>query len=117
MGKAELAETLDGLRRPLADVFVLVGRITGDEHLTRELSAAHEALGRVADGLRDAPPNAPADIAAVWLHDVCGWVNSMVGWSKVLVLRRANEATRLRAVEAIERNAKLLMESLSRPPV
>ena len=55
-------------------------------------------------------------MAAVWLHDVCGWVNSMVGWSKVLVLRRADEAMRRRAFEAIERNVKLLMESLSRPP-
>jgi hypothetical protein len=41
----------------------------------------------------------------------------MVGWSKVLVLRGANEATRCRALEAIERNAKLLAESLSCPPV
>jgi hypothetical protein len=41
----------------------------------------------------------------------------MVGWSKVLLLSRANEATRQRALEAIERNAKLLKEALSRPPV
>jgi hypothetical protein len=114
VGKAELAETLDGLRRPLADVFVLVGRITGNEQLRHEVNAAHEALGRVADGFRAAPLSAPADIVAVWLHDVRGWVNSMVGWSKVLVLRGANEATRCRALEAIERNAKLLIES---PPV
>jgi hypothetical protein len=117
MDKAELAETLDGLRRPVADVFVLVGRITGSEHVARELSAAHETLGLVAQGFRAAPPSAPTDIAAVWLHDVCGWVNSMLGWSKVMVVGRANEATRLRAVEAIERNAKLLKESLSRPPI
>jgi hypothetical protein len=56
-------------------------------------------------------------MAAVWFHDVCGWVNSMVGWGKVLVLGRANEAMRCRALEAIERNAKLLIESLSCPPV
>ena len=58
MGKAELAETLDGLRRPLADVFVLVGRITGNEQLRYELNAAHEALGRLADGFRAAPLSA-----------------------------------------------------------
>jgi hypothetical protein len=72
VGKAELAETLDGLRRPLADVFVLVGRITGNEQLRHELSAAHEALGRVADGFRAAPLSAPADIAAAWLTTFAG---------------------------------------------
>jgi hypothetical protein len=118
MGRDEVPETLDRLGRALADVVALVEQAAGTEHVAGLIRTAHGALRAATRRLMGPSLGAPADPDTVvtWLHEVSGLVNGIVGWSWVLGRRDPDEATRVRAVEAIERNAKLLMEFLSRPP-
>ena len=58
---------------------------------------------------------APAALAA-WLHDLGSPVTAIVGWARMLELA-GDPAIQAGAVEAIDRNAKLLTELLGNPPV
>jgi hypothetical protein len=58
----------------------------------------------------------PPEARLAWLHDLRGLVSGIAGWARVLRVSADDEARRLRAVEAIERNAKLLTERLAHPP-
>ena len=57
----------------------------------------------------------PAALAA-WLHDLRSSVTAIMGWAKMLELP-GDPVIQARAVEAIDRNTKLLTELLGNPPV
>jgi hypothetical protein len=105
----EILETLDTMRRGLAEVAALIRQATGADR-ARETRAVQRALVAAKRHLTAPSAHLPGDPAIVeaWLHEVRGSVNAMVGWGQVLALRAHDEATWLRALEAIERNAKLL---------
>jgi signal transduction histidine kinase len=58
---------------------------------------------------------APTALAA-WLHDLRSPVTAIMGWAQMLGLP-GDPAIHARAVEAIDRNTKLLRELLGNPPV
>jgi signal transduction histidine kinase len=85
-------------------------RLVGLLHQARAaLSTAAAAVAGPAGG------TAPAALAA-WLHDLGSPVTAIVGWARMLELA-GDPAIQARAVEAIDRNAKLLTELLGNPPV
>ena len=85
-------------------------RLVGLLHQARAaLSTAAAEVAWPAGG------TAPAALAA-WRHDLCSPVTAIVGWARMLELA-GDPAIQARAVEAIDRNAKLLTELLGNPPV
>jgi hypothetical protein len=62
------------------------------------------------------PGPAGGTALAAWLHDLCSPVTAIVGWARMLELA-GDPAIQAHAVEAIDRNAKLLTERLGNPPV
>jgi signal transduction histidine kinase len=84
-------------------------RLVGLLHQARAaLASSAAAVASPAGG------RAPAALAA-WVHDLCSPVTAIVGWARMLEL--GDPAIQARAVEAIDRNAKLLTDLLGNPPV
>ena len=116
---------VDPSRRPLDDV-------------ERSLMASAQAIQQTTSADRDrlvgllhqawaALSTAAAEVAwpvggtapaalAVWLHDLRSPVTAIMGWAQMLGLP-GDPAIHARAVEAIDRNTKLLRELLGNPPV
>jgi signal transduction histidine kinase/CheY-like chemotaxis protein len=72
-----------------------------DQLLERERAAREEAVA--ANRVKD-------EFLAVLSHELRSPLNSILGWSKLLVERKYDEATTTRALQIIERNAKLQAE-------
>ena len=107
-GASEILETLNTMRRALADVVSLIRQAAiADARETRAALGALTAAERCLTAASTQPPAHPAVVAA-WRHEMRGVASAMVGWGHVLALRAQDEATRLRALEAIERNTKHL---------
>jgi hypothetical protein len=104
----DILETLYTMRRALAEAASLIRHAAiADARETRGAQGALKAAQRRLTAPTARPPTSPA-IVAVWRHEMRGVVSAMVGWGHVLALRAKDEATRFRALEAIERNAKQL---------
>jgi signal transduction histidine kinase len=85
-------------------------RLVGLLHQARAaLATSAAAVASPAGG------TAPAALAA-WVHDLCSPVTAIVGWARMLE-QAGDPAIQARAVEAIDRNAKLLTDLLGNPPV
>jgi hypothetical protein len=95
-----------------------VARLEPDAHqpdaraVLRLLRASRELLQATGGAIETAGrhPDLPR-----WRHDLRMYVAAMAGWS-VILGQRQEEATRLRATETIERNAKALSGLLAQPP-
>jgi signal transduction histidine kinase len=85
-------------------------RLVGLLHQTRAALASSAAAVATPAGGR-----APAGLAA-WVHDLGSPVTAIVGWARMLE-QTGDPAIRAHAVEAIDRNAKLLTDRLGNPPV
>jgi signal transduction histidine kinase len=87
------------------------------ERLLELVRATGAALATAAERQGASAPGRAGDAEAMagWLHAVRNPVTAMVGWAQLLAQAR-DEAGRIRAVEAIERNAKLLTDVLLHPP-
>jgi hypothetical protein len=104
----DILETLNAMRRALAEVDSLIRQAPiADARETRGALGALTAAERRLTAPFAHPPGDPAVVAA-WRHEMRGVASAMVGWGHVLALRAQDEATRFRALEAIERNAKQL---------
>jgi hypothetical protein len=108
------ANPFPSLTQALDDVVQLVGAARGVEGrgLLGAIESARHALSAAGAEAVVGPPEA----GIAWLHDLRGLVSGIAGWARVLRASADDEARRLRAVEAIERNAKLLIERLAHPP-
>lgn len=75
---------------------------------------AQWALRRAVDQVRAAPP--PPESLTEWRHDLRARVGTIAGWTRFFD-RQRDDATRIRTLEIIERNAKLLADLVAHPPV
>jgi hypothetical protein len=107
-------DPVDDLLQALGHATVRLGRCTDFDPVPviRLLRTAMEQVRAAAGvvGISPLPPGLRA-----WRHDLRTHVAAIAGWAVVLGQRR-DEATRLRAIDAIERNAKALAELLADPP-
>jgi signal transduction histidine kinase len=91
----------------------------GAGHLVELVRAAGrtlEAAARPLAGPAGAPGARAPEATRQWLHELRTLVTAITGWARMLG-EVPLEATRIRATEAIERNAKRLAELLAhRPP-
>ncbi|WP_442994215.1 ATP-binding protein [Scytonema sp. PRP1] len=100
---------------PIADVSgqCLVGGVAVDiterERALRERHLAEQALQRQTEQLIQAN-RIKDEFLAVLSHELRTPLNPILGWSKLLRTRKHDEATTARALETIERNAKLQTE-------
>ncbi|BAZ22923.1 multi-sensor hybrid histidine kinase [Kalymmatonema gypsitolerans NIES-4073] len=100
---------------PIADVSgqCLVGGVAVDiterERALRERHLAEQALHRQTEQLIQAN-RIKDEFLAVLSHELRTPLNPILGWSKLLRARKHDEATTARALETIERNAKLQTE-------
>ena len=100
---------------PIADVSgqCLVGGVAVDiterERALRERHLAEQALQRQTEQLIQAN-RIKDEFLAVLSHELRTPLNPILGWSKLLRARKHDEATTARALETIERNAKLQTE-------
>ncbi|OKH57873.1 hypothetical protein NIES2130_17580 [Scytonema sp. HK-05] len=100
---------------PIADVSgqCLVGGVAVDiterERALRERHLAEQALMRQTEQLIQAN-RIKDEFLAVLSHELRTPLNPILGWSKLLRARKYDEATTARALETIERNAKLQIE-------
>lgn len=69
--------------------------------LLREQAARQQA--ETANRMKD-------EFLAILSHELRSPLNPILGWSRILLTRKVNEATTVRAIEAIERNANLQAE-------
>jgi signal transduction histidine kinase/FixJ family two-component response regulator len=69
--------------------------------LVREQAARQQA--ETANRMKD-------EFLAMLSHELRSPLNPILGWSRILLTRKVNEATTVRALEAIERNANLQAE-------
>jgi len=76
-----------------------------DELLLREQSA--RAVSERAQCAAEAANRMKDEFLAILSHELRTPLNAMLGWSQLLRTRTLNEATMARALETIERNAKL----------
>jgi signal transduction histidine kinase len=84
--------------------------------LVEQLRTAQAALQAAANPRTAPSGSAPDTIAlAEWWHDMRTPAGSIAGWA-YLLNQGSNEAVRLRATDAIERNVKQLLEMLAHPP-
>jgi signal transduction histidine kinase len=112
-------ETLEHVGRVLTRIVRLIEVAGGAEreHLAGPIGAVLEAHGAAIRGMAAAGWTAPDPQGiASWLHDLRNLVNGLLGWAHVLGRVTRDEATRLRAAEAIDRTAKLLTQLLAQPP-
>ncbi len=118
--RGTLPEPLDRLGQFLTEVRRLAQKAGGAEQdrllgvVRSTLEALHTAAGVLTARSAGGGPGAP-DVLSTWGHELRGPMAAMAGWAYILGLT-PDETKRLQAAEAIERNAKLLMELLAHPP-
>jgi signal transduction histidine kinase len=82
----------------------------------RLVGLLHQARAALSSSAAAVAWPAGGTALAAWLHDLCSPVTAIVGWARMLELA-GDPAIQAHAVEAIDRNAKLLTERLGNPPV
>jgi hypothetical protein len=115
-----LPDPLDPIRRALADLTATLRQHAAGaerDHLLGLVGDLRATLEGVAGTLRARTAEGPPTPEALdtWLHDLRGPLGAMLGWATLFSPER-DATTRARAVEAIDRNAKLLVELLGHPP-
>jgi hypothetical protein len=113
---APLPNQFDDVGRSLMASVQAIQRTTSADRdrLVGVLHQAREALSTAAVAVAWPVGGTPPAALAAWLHDLCSPATAIVGWARMLAV---NPATQACAVEAIDRNAKLLTELLGNPPV
>jgi len=97
------AETI--VRHESADRERLVGQVRD------AVAALHRAAAVLSARAAETPPD--RDVLGAWLHELRAPITVITGWALMLGPER-DAATHIRAADAIERNAKLLMDLLAR---
>ncbi len=122
-GREEERQYADSLRALGSALARAAGPVeqAGGAHTERVLDllgAAHEALRTAAERFTapaSRPPTGDAAAVRAWLHELRTPGTAMVGWAQMLALVQ-DAPGRLRATQAIERNAERLIRLLSQPP-
>jgi len=96
---SELTEANSRLEQSNRDKEELLRR----EQIARADSEAAQKVAEAANRMKD-------EFLAVLSHELRTPLNPVLGWSRLLQSRKCDEATLNKALETIERNAKLLMQ-------
>lgn len=116
-GNEPLPGPFEDLARHLMKSATVIQQTTGADRnrLVGLLHQAREALSTAARAWAGPAGGTTSDALAAWLHDLWSPVTAIVGWARMLEAA-GDPARQVRAVEAVDRNTRLLIERLGRPP-